>query len=133
MVENSSMKTLVHSEARIGMELSNTNTQQILQFLQLLQQAGSISTTHSLGYDNSESSSSGPVLSTETFKEADTNNEVDSDNDFDEEFFVEEIRKYPCIWDTKCRGYKDGTKKQNAWSQLCRLFNKEGRLIFIII
>ena len=122
-----------YSEARIGMELSSTNTQQILQFLQLQQQAGSISTTHSLGYDNSESPSSGPVFSTETFKGADTNNEVDSDNDFDEEFFVEEIRKYPCIWDTKCRGYKDGTKKQNAWSQLCRLFNKEGRLIFIII
>ena len=115
------------------MELSSTNTQQILQFLQLQQQAGSISTTNSLGYQNSESPSPGPVFSTETFKGADTNNEVDSDNDFDEEFFVEEIRKYPCIWDTKCRGYKDGTKKQNAWSQLCRLFNKEGRLIFIII
>ena len=97
------------------------------------QQAGSISTTNSLGYQNPESPSPGPVFSTETFKGADTNNEVDSDNDFDEEFFVEEIRKYPCIWDTKCRGYKDGTKKQNAWSQLCRLFNQEGRLIFIII
>ena len=75
-----------YSEARIGMELSSTNTQQILQFLQLQQQAGSISTTNSLGYDNSESPSSGPVFSTETFKGADTNNEVDSDNDFDEEF-----------------------------------------------
>ena len=105
-----------YTEACIGMELSSTNTQQILQ---LLQQAGSIPTTNSLGYDNSESPSSGPVFSTETFKGADTNNEVDHDNDFDEEFFVEEIRKYPCIWDTKCRSYKDGTKKQNAWSQLC--------------
>ena len=122
-----------YSEARNGMELSSTNTQQILQFLQLQQQAGSISTANSLGYDNSESPSSGPVFSTETFKRADTNNEVNSDKDFGEEFFIEEIRKYPCIWDTKCMGYRDGTKKQNAWSQLCRLFNKEGRLIFIII
>ena len=39
---------------------------------------------------------------------------VDGDNDFDEEFFVEKIRKYPCIWDAKCGGYKE----QNAWSQL---------------
>ena len=67
MVENSSMKTLVDSEARIGMELSSTNTQQILQFLQLQQHAGSISTTNSLGYQNSESPSPGPVFSTETF------------------------------------------------------------------
>ena len=97
------------------MELSSANTQQILQFLQLQQQTGSISTTNSLGYQISESPSPGAVFSTEKFKGADTNNEVDGDNDFDEEFFVEEIRKYPCIWDTKCRDcYKDGTKKQNA-------------------
>ena len=104
-----------------------------MQFLQLQQQAGSISTTNSLSFQNPESPYPGPVFSTETFKGADTNSEVDGDNDFDEEFFVEEIRKYRCIWDTKCRCFKDGTKKQNAWSQLCGLINKEGTLIFIII
>ena len=114
------------------MELSSSNTQQILQFLQLQQSASSISTTNSLGYQNPKSPSSGPVFSTETFKGADTNSEGDGDNDFDEEFFAQEIRKYPGIWDTMCRGYKDGTKKQNAWSQLCRLFSMEDRLIFII-
>ena len=67
------------------------------------------------------------------FKGADTNNEVDGDNYFDEEFFIEQIRKYLCIWDTKCRGYKNGIKKQNSWSQLCQLFNKENRLIFTIV
>ena len=91
-----------------------------------------MSTTNSLGYQNPESPSPGQVFSTEAFKGADTNSEVDRDNDFDEEFFLDEIRKYPCRWDTKCRGYKDGTKKQIAWPQLCRLFNEEGRLMFMI-
>ena len=93
------------------MELSSTNTQQILQ---LQQQAVYISTAKSLGYQNPESPSPGSVFSTEMFKGAYENSEVDGDNDFDEEIFVEEIRKYPSIWDNKCRGYKDGTKKQNA-------------------
>ena len=47
-------------------------------------------------------------------------------------FFVEEIRKYLHLWDTKCRGYKDVTKRKNDWSKLRRLFNKEGRLMSII-
>ena len=40
----------------------------ILQFLQLQQQAGSISTTNSLSYQNPESPSHGPVFLTEAFK-----------------------------------------------------------------
>ena len=68
------------------MELSSTNTQQILQFLQLQQQAGSISTTNSLGYQNPESPSPVPIFSTEMFKGANTNSGVDGENDFDEEF-----------------------------------------------
>ena len=100
------------------MELSSTNTQQILQFLQLQQQAGSISTTNSLGYENFESPSPGPVFSTETFKGADTNSEADGDNDFDEEFFGEEIRKHPCIWDTICRVTKM-TPKSRMLGHIC--------------
>ena len=115
------------------MELSSTNTQQILQRLQLQQQqAGFISSATPLGCQNPESPSPGSVFSKETSRGTDTNSDVDRDNDFDEEFFIEEIRKYPCIWDTKRRSCKGGTKKQNAWSQLCRLFNKEGRLMLKI-
>ena len=55
-----------------------------------------MSITNSLGYQNPESPSPGQVFSTEAFKGADTNSEVDRDNDFDEEFFLDEIRKYPC-------------------------------------
>ena len=55
-----------------------------------------MSTTNSLGYQNPESPSPGQDFSTEAFKGADTNSEVDRDNDFDEEFFLDEIRKYPC-------------------------------------
>ena len=96
------------------------------------QQAGSISATNSLGYQNPESPSPGPVFTTEAFNGADLNSSGDDDNEFNQELFVEEIRKYSRIRDTKCIGYKDGTKKQNAWSQLGQLFNKEGRLMFII-
>ena len=68
------------------------------------QQAGSISTKNYLGYQNPEPPSHGPVFPTETFQGADINSEVDGDNDYDEEFFIEKIRKHPCIWDTKCKG-----------------------------
>ena len=55
------------------MELLSTNTLKILQFLQLQQQAGSISATNSLGYQNPESPSPGPVFTTEVFKGAGSN------------------------------------------------------------
>ena len=49
------------------------------------------------------------------------------DGVLNEELLVEEIRKYECIWNTRCRGYKDSTKKNNAWSELASLFGKEGK------
>ena len=114
------------------MELSITSMQQIFAIL-------STATTSRLHLNKilswlSESLITKPWASflNKKFKGADTKSQVDGDGDFDEEFFVEEIRKYPCIWDTKCRSYIGGTKKQNAWSQLCQLFNKEGRLMFSI-
>lgn len=69
------------------MELLSTNTKQILQFLQLQQQADSISLTTLLGYQNPESPSAGPPFLTKMFTEAETNSEVDSNNDFDEVLF----------------------------------------------
>ena len=101
----------------------------ILQFLQLQQQAGSISTTNSLSYQNPESPSHGPVFFNRSIQRTQTVKlTVITTLMRDEDFFVEEIRKYPCIWDTKCRDYSCGTKKQNASSQLCRLFKTEGSL-----
>lgn len=94
MLENSSMKT-VDSEARIGSELSSTNTRQICNSCNC--SSSRQTPSPSLRQQNPESSSPGSVFSTETFRGADTNSEVGGDNDFDEKFFKEEIRKYPCI------------------------------------
>ena len=76
----------------------------ILQFLQLQQQAGSISTTNSLSYQNPESPSHVPVFFNRSIQRTQTVKlTVITTLMRDEDFFVEEIRKYPCIWDTKCR------------------------------
>ena len=47
--------------------------------------------------------------------------------DFEKELFLEEIRKYRCLWDTNSEGYKSRPIKQNAWSKLSQLFNKDGK------
>ena len=106
------------------MELSSTNTQQILQFLQLQQQAGSISTTKSLGYQNPESPSPAPVFSTEAFKGADTNSEVEVENDFHEEFFVEEIRKY-LLYGTPSAGVTKMAPKSRMLGHSCADYLKK--------
>ena len=94
MIGNPSIKT-VDSEARIGSELSSTNTRQICNSCNC--SSSRQTPSPSLRQQNPESSSPGSVFSTETFRGADTNSEVGGDNDFDEKFFKEEIRKYPCI------------------------------------
>lgn len=60
-----------------------------------------------------------------TLMSSNETSELDVREFYDEEL-VEEIRKYSCIWDTKCRAYKDSIKKQKAWSELAILFGKEG-------
>eukprot|EP00112_Aurelia_sp_Birch-Aquarium-sp1_P006989 Seg1763.3 transcript_id=Seg1763.3/GoldUCD/mRNA.D3Y31 product="hypothetical protein" protein_id=Seg1763.3/GoldUCD/D3Y31 len=46
--------------------------------------------------------------------------------EFEKELFLEEIRMYRCLWDTNSEGYKNRPMKQNAWSKLSQLFNKDG-------
>ena len=45
---------------------------------------------------------------------------------FDKEVFLEEVRKYRCLWDIASEGYKIRPMKQNAWSKIGHLFNKDG-------
>ena len=45
-----------------------------------------------------------------------------------EEALVEEIRSYPCIWNTYSRSYKEQQKKQFAWSLIENKLRKEGKL-----
>ena len=44
-----------------------------------------------------------------------------------EEMLVEEIRHMRCLWDTSCRAYKDGLKKQQAWRDICSKFGVQGQ------
>ena len=32
-----------------------------------------------------------------------------------EEKLIEEVREFPCIWDTSSRSYKDQRARENAW------------------
>jgi len=52
--------------------------------------------------------------------------EVDNTDAWSDEIFVEEIRNYRCLWDTSCRAYKDGSKKQQSWRELSQKFKREG-------
>ena len=46
--------------------------------------------------------------------------------EFEKELFLEEIRRYRCLSDTNSESYKSRPKKQNTWSKLSKLFNKDG-------
>lgn len=40
----------------------------------------------------------------------------------DVELFIEEVKKYPEIWDTSRKDYQDRIKKRAAWFQVCEKF-----------
>ena len=46
------------------------------------------------------------------------NNSNQSSTEFDRELFIEEVRKYRCLWDISSEVYKSRPMKQNAWSKL---------------
>ena len=37
---------------------------------------------------------------------------------FDHENFIEEVKKYPCLWNTKLGSYKEQPKKKLAWQNI---------------
>ena len=48
---------------------------------------------------------------------------------FDKEVFLEEVRKYRCLWDVNSEGYKMRPMKQNAWLQMSAVINRDGKFI----
>lgn len=52
--------------------------------------------------------------------------------DFDKEMFLEEVRKYRCLWDINSESYKIRPTKQNAWTRIGAVFNKDGEFNFIL-
>ena len=38
-----------------------------------------------------------------------------------EEKLIEEIREFPCIWDTSSRSYKDQRAREDAWKHVAQV------------
>ena len=48
------------------------------------------------------------------------------------ELFLEEVQKYRCLWDISSEVCKSRPMKQNAWSKIGQLFNKDGEFQLVI-
>ena len=60
------------------------------------------------------------------------NNDGPVDNEpssieFDKEKFIEEVRKYRCLWDINLEAYKNRPIKQNSWGKIAVIFNKDSK------
>ena len=49
-------------------------------------------------------------------------------DNFDKGLFLEEVRKFRCLWDVNCESYKIRPVKQNAWLQIAAVFKRDGKL-----
>lgn len=48
-----------------------------------------------------------------------------------DEFFIECVRQYPCLWDTKLISYKQLDVKDAAWKEILKKTNLESGKFFI--
>ena len=60
-----------------------------------------------------------------------TDNGEPTSVEFDKEMFIEEVRKYRCLWDVNSEAYKNRLIKQNAWANIGTVFNKDGEFCVI--
>ena len=47
--------------------------------------------------------------------------------EFDVEMFIEELKNFPCLWNTSLRSYHEKHTKQNSWMVLSDKFGKNGK------
>lgn len=45
---------------------------------------------------------------------------------------IEEVRKYQCVWDVKCRAFKNIEFKRRAWLKIAAELRVEGKLFLLI-
>jgi hypothetical protein len=48
-----------------------------------------------------------------------------------EAHLIEEVRRFPCLWDTTTRAYKETPLKVEAWRQISTLLNVDGKLFIL--
>ena len=53
------------------------------------------------------------------------NDTVDDDKDLDE-LLINEVKSYKCLWDPRCRAYKETPKKLEAWKIISIKLSKSG-------
>jgi hypothetical protein len=74
------------------------------------------------------SGSSLQCSSHETVNETSQADDVSQRTDnFDKGMFLEEVRKYRCLWDVNSESYKIQPVKQNAWLQIASVFKRDGK------
>ena len=47
---------------------------------------------------------------------------------FNKEIFLEETRKYRCLWDVSWPSYKKQNTKANAWEKIAATLGKDGKI-----
>ena len=52
------------------------------------------------------------------------NTSTQSELDFEE--FIDEIKGYPCLWNTTLRAYKEQPKRKVAWTAISNKLGKDG-------
>ena len=52
-----------------------------------------------------------------------------SEEGIDDECLVDIVKRYPIIWATSGRGYKDIGKKNQAWNEIANTLEKDGKVI----
>jgi len=53
--------------------------------------------------------------------------QVEDDQDVFASNLIEEVRKYPCLWDVKARSFKETPKKKIAWIKVSEALNSDGK------
>ena len=53
--------------------------------------------------------------------------------DYDVDMFINEMREYPCIWNTSLRSYHDQIIRKNAWDELSKKFGCLDKELLTII
>lgn len=48
-------------------------------------------------------------------------------------YLIEEVRKYPCVWDTKSRGFKNSVMKRNVWLKIGVELNVKGKFFYLCV
>ena len=49
--------------------------------------------------------------------------------EFDKEVFIEEVRKYRCLWDINLEACKNRPIKQNVWNKIGLVFSRDGEFM----